>query len=79
VSADEKSGAVLGLAALFCAAGYSALDEIHQALWRVALRLRMIPCLILRGVRAFAALWLWFRWRRSVGEAEFAARKMPSA
>ncbi len=46
-------------------------------------------CLLLyRGVRgdrkvgalaAFGALWMWFRWRRSVQEAEIAASDAPSA
>jgi VanZ family protein len=53
-----------GLAALFCAAGYSALDEIHQAF--VASRTASAYDSLLDSVGAFVAmavLWLWFRFR----------------
>jgi len=68
-----------GLAALFCSAGYSAMDEIHQAF--VASRTASAYDSLLDSAgafAAFAALWLWFRWRRSVGEVELAANKAPS-
>jgi len=49
-----------GLAALFCAAGYSILDEIPQAFVAAApLRLTIL----LDSIGAFAAfgvLWVWF-------------------
>jgi VanZ family protein len=54
-----------GLAALFCAAGYSALDEIHQAF--VASRTASPYDSLLDSVGAFVAvcvIWLWFRLRR---------------
>jgi len=54
-----------GLTALFCAAGYSALDEIHQAF--VASRTASPYDSLLDSIGAFfafAALWLWFRSRR---------------
>lgn len=54
-----------GLAALLCAAGYSVLDEIHQAF--VASRTASAYDSLLDSVGAFAAfafLWLWFRMRR---------------
>jgi VanZ family protein len=54
-----------GLAALFCAAGYSVLDEIHQAF--VASRTASAYDSLLDSAgafAAFAALWLWFRMRR---------------
>ncbi len=69
-----------GLGALFCAAGYSALDEIHQAF--VVGRMASAYDSLLDSAGAFAAfavLWLWFRRRRSVDEAEFSARKTSSA
>jgi VanZ family protein len=69
-----------GLAALCCAAGYSVLDEIHQAF--VASRTASAYDSLLDSAGAFAAfavLWMWFRWRRSATEAEIAASKAPSA
>jgi VanZ family protein len=69
-----------GVAALFCAAGYSVLDEIHQAF--VASRTASAYDSLLDSVGAlFAviALWLWFRWRRSTPEAEIAVSKATSA
>ena len=69
-----------GLAALFCAAGYSVLDEIHQAL--VASRSASAYDSLLDSIGAFAAfgvLWIWFRRRPSAREAEIAASKVPSA
>jgi len=54
-----------GLAALFCAAGYSVLDEVHQAF--VASRTASAYDSLLDSAGAFAAfavLWLWFRVRR---------------
>src|SRR5260370_41947947 len=59
-----------GLAALFCAAGYSVLDEIHQAF--VASRTASAYDSLLGSIGAFAAfsvLWNWFHWRRSTGDA----------
>jgi len=53
-----------GIAALSVAAGYSILDEIHQAF--VASRTASAYDSLLDSVGAFvafAALWLWFRWR----------------
>jgi VanZ family protein len=55
-----------GFAALFCATGYSALDEIHQAF--VLSRTASAYDSLLDSAGAFAAfavLWLWFRWRQS--------------
>jgi len=69
-----------GVAALFCAAGYSVLDEIHQAF--VASRTASAYDSLLDSMGAFAAfgvLWMWFRWRRPVGEVEIAANDAPSA
>ncbi len=69
-----------GLAALFCAAGYSVLDEIHQSF--VASRTASAYDSLLDSVgalAAFAVLWMWFRWRRSATEAEMAASKASSA
>jgi len=69
-----------GLAALFCAAGYSALDEIHQAF--VASRTASPYDSLLDSTGAFAALvalWIWFRRRRSAGEAKIAAGDAPPA
>jgi len=69
-----------GLAALFCAAGYSAMDEIHQAF--VVGRTASAYDSLLDSVgafAAFAALWLWFRWRRSMGDAELATGNPPAA
>src|SRR5580693_9018893 len=53
-----------GFAALSVAAGYSILDEIHQAF--VASRTASPYDSLLDSIGAFfaaAALWLWFRWR----------------
>jgi VanZ family protein len=69
-----------GFAALCCAAGYSVLDEIHQAF--VASRTASAYDSLLDSTGAFVAflaLWLWFRWRRSAGGAGIAASKVPSA
>jgi len=69
-----------GLAALFCAAGYSVLDEIHQAF--VASRTASAYDSLLDSIGAFAAfgvLWMWFRWRRSAGEKEISASDVPSS
>ena len=55
-----------GLAALSVAAGYSALDEIHQAF--VASRTASAYDSLLDSISAFVAitaLWLWFRRRRA--------------
>jgi VanZ family protein len=60
-----------GIAALSVAAGYSILDEIHQAF--VASRTASPYDSLLDSVGAFvafAALWLWFRWRKSVVPAD---------
>ena len=54
-----------GVAALSCAAGYSALDEIHQAF--VASRTASAYDSLLDSAGAFfasALLWLWFRLRK---------------
>jgi VanZ family protein len=69
-----------GIAALSCAAGYSVLDEIHQAF--VASRTASAYDSLLDSIGAFAAfgvLWMWFRRRRSTREAEIAASGAPSA
>ena len=69
-----------GLAALSCAAGYSILDEIHQAF--VASRTASAYDSLLDSagaIVAFATLWLWFRWRRSGCEAKVVESKAPSA
>jgi VanZ family protein len=69
-----------GVAALSCAAGYSVLDEIHQAF--VASRTASAYDSLLDSLGAFAAfgvLWVWFRWRQFASEAEIAASKAPSA
>lgn len=69
-----------GLAALFCAAGYSALDEIHQSF--VASRTASPYDSLLDSTGAFVAilvLWMWFRKERSTGEAEIAASNVPPA
>jgi len=68
-----------GLAALFCAAGYSVLDEIHQAF--VASRTASGYDSLLdsmSALAAFGALWMWFRRRRSRREAKIEASKAPS-
>jgi VanZ family protein len=59
-----------GVAALSLAAGYSILDEIHQAF--VASRTASAYDSLLDSAGAFAAfafLWLWFRWRRTAAPA----------
>jgi VanZ family protein len=59
-----------GLAAVFSAAGYSALDELHQAF--VPSRTASPYDSLLDSTGAFAAfvvLWMWFRRRRSAGAA----------
>ncbi len=63
----------------FCAAGYSVLDEIHQAF--VASRTASAYDSLLDSIGAFAALvvlWTWFRGQRSATEAEMAAGDAPS-
>ncbi len=68
-----------GVAALFYAAGYSVLDEFHQAF--VASRTASVYDSLLDSIgalAAFGALWMWFRWRRSAREAELAASDAPS-
>lgn len=65
-----------GVAALSCAAGYSALDEIHQAF--VASRTASAYDSLLDSIGAFAAfavLWLWFRLRRSRAVVKIAEEK----
>lgn len=60
-----------GFAALFCAVGYSAMDEIHQAF--VLSRTASAYDSLLDSAGAFAAfavLWLWFRWRKSTVPAD---------
>ena len=55
-----------GVAALSCAAGYSVLDEIHQAF--VASRTASAYDSLLDSTGAFAAfavLWLWFRFLKA--------------
>jgi len=69
-----------GLTALFCAAGYSALDEIHQAF--VASRTASPYDSLLDSIGAFAALgvlWVWFRWRRPVYGAGLRTNDAPPA
>jgi VanZ family protein len=69
-----------GMAALCCAAGYSVLDEIHQAF--VASRTASAYDSLLDSAGAFAAfgvLWMWFRWRRFGGAAEIAENRASSA
>jgi VanZ family protein len=59
-----------GSAALCCAAGYSILDEIHQAF--VASRTASAYDSLLDSIGAFfavAAIWLWFRWRSQARSA----------
>ena len=54
-----------GIAALSVAAGYSIMDEIHQAF--VVSRTASPYDSLLDSIGAFfafAVLWLWFRWRR---------------
>jgi VanZ family protein len=65
-----------GVAAVFCAAGYSALDEIHQAF--VASRTASAYDSLLDSIGAFVAfavLWLWFGLRRSRAEVKIAEEK----
>ncbi len=69
-----------GIAALFCAAVYSALDEIHQAF--VASRTASAYDSLLDTTGAFAAmvlLWLWFRWRGAPPRIEVATSETPVA
>jgi VanZ family protein len=69
-----------GLGALFAAAGYSVLDEIHQAF--VASRTASAYDSLLDSTGAFfavAVLWLWFRGRGPARGAEIAADQSPSA
>jgi VanZ family protein len=69
-----------GVAALSCAAGYSALDEIHQAF--VASRTASPYDSLLDSIGAFAAfvaLWMWFRRRRSAVEGEISANDAPAS
>lgn len=57
-----------GFEALFLAAVYSALDEIHQAF--VVSRTASVYDSLLDSIGAFVAmavLWLWFRFRRTTG------------
>jgi VanZ family protein len=63
-----------GLAALGCAAVYSALDEVHQAF--VASRTASAYDSLLDSTGAFVAflvLWMWFRLRKSQGEVKAGA------
>jgi VanZ family protein len=63
-----------GLAALACAAGYSALDEIHQAF--VASRTASVYDSLLDSVGAFVGvcvIWLWFRFQRDDAQAATSA------
>jgi VanZ family protein len=69
-----------GFTAWFCAAVYSALDEVHQAF--VASRTASPYDSLLDSIGAFAAmgvLWLWFRWRRSTRGVSAAVQDAPSA
>jgi len=66
------------LAALSIAAGYSALDEIHQAF--VASRTASPYDSLLDSIGAFAAfgaMWMWFRWRRAPRNASVVANGAP--
>jgi VanZ family protein len=68
-----------GVTALSCAAGYSVLDEIHQAF--VPSRAASAYDSLLDSIGAFAAfgvLWLWFRLRRSTVD-EVPMSSAPSA
>ena len=68
-----------GLTAWFCAAGYSMLDEVHQAF--VASRTASPYDSLLDSIGALAAmgvLWLWFRWRRSTRDVSAATQDAPS-
>jgi len=67
-----------GFAALFCAAGYSVMDEIHQAF--VETRTASAYDSLLDSAGAFAAfvvLWVWFRARSNTTQA--ASSPDPSA
>ena len=67
-----------GLAALFCAAGYSVLDEIHQAF--VASRTASPYDSLLDSIGAFAAfgvMWMWFRLRRAPRNASVVTNGAP--
>jgi VanZ family protein len=58
-----------GISALSVAAGYSIMDEIHQAF--VASRTASPYDSLLDSIGAFfafATLWLWFRFRRNAGK-----------
>jgi VanZ family protein len=69
-----------GLAALSMAAGYSILDEIHQAF--VISRTASPYDSLLDSLGAFfaiAALWLWFRLRPSKPAAETPSLAVPSS
>jgi len=69
-----------GLAALFCAAGYSVLDEIHQAF--VASRTASPYDSLLDSIGAFAAfgvMWLWFRRRQTTSAASTVTNGAPAA
>lgn len=68
-----------GFAALCCAAGYSVLDEIHQAF--VASRTASAYDSLLDSAGAFfavAAIWLWFR-RRGQAQSAVAASPDPAS
>jgi len=68
-----------GIAAFFCAAGYSVLDEIHQAF--VASRTASPYDSLLDSIGAFAALivlWMWFRRRHPEGKTEISASDVTS-
>ena len=68
-----------GIAAFFCAAGYSVLDEIHQAF--VASRTASPYDSLLDSIGAFAAfvvLWMWSRRRHPEGETEISASDVTS-
>jgi len=69
-----------GVAALSIAAGYSVLDEIHQAF--VTSRTASPYDSLLDSIGAFVAfalLWLWFRRRRPTGGMQAAPGEAPSA
>ena len=60
---------IWGISALFIAAGYSLLDELHQAF--VASRTASVYDSLLDSVGAFVALavlWLWFRRHNKIVE-----------
>jgi VanZ family protein len=65
-----------GGTALFCAAVYSALDEIHQAFVESRTASAYDSLLDSAGAfAAFAVLWLWFRYRSTLNMAEDRSRK----